>query len=42
MRKTICTFLTLAVVFGLTACFYDPDKLEKKHQKEHEEKCEKI
>ena len=42
MRKILCICLILAAALGLTACLYDPAKLEEKHQKEHEEKCEKV
>ncbi len=42
MKKKLCLFLSLAVVLGLTACSYDPAKLEEENRKEHEEKCERV
>ena len=42
MKKKLCLFLSLAVVLGLTACSYDPAKLEEENRKEHEEMCERV
>ena len=42
MKKKLCLFLSLAVVLGLTACSYDPAKLEEENRKKHEEMCERV
>lgn len=43
MKKKLCVCLLLVGLLGLSSCFfYDPDKLEEKHRKEHEEECETV
>ena len=42
MKKKVCVYILLTVIFGLTACAYDSAKLEEKNRREHEETCERV
>ena len=42
MKKKVCIYILLTVIFGLTACTYDSAKLEEKNRREHEETCERV
>ena len=42
MKKKVCIYILLTVIFGLTACMYDSGKLEEKNRREHEETCERV
>ena len=42
MKKKVCIYILLTVIFGLTACTYDSAKLEEKNWREHEETCERV
>lgn len=42
MKKKLYILLLFAAVYCLAACSYDPEKLEEKNRKEHEEQCEMV
>ena len=41
MKRTIAAFVLLSI-FMLTACTYDPEKLEEENRREHEAECKKV
>ena len=42
MKKKVCVYILLTVIFGLTACAYGSAELEEKNRREHEETCERV